>query len=113
MLDPAIEQQIADMDDDQFAALVARTRPPTDPRQIAAQALRAHRAGTDFTPPSPAAPVAGSKAAAAQAMRDFRADDPHRPITLQAGNKSDRGPAMDAIANTGLPVSYDNTGASL
>ncbi len=43
-----VEEQIANMAADDFAALVARTRPPeeTDPKARAAAALRRHR-GTD------------------------------------------------------------------
>ena len=32
-LDPAVEQQLADMPDDDFAALMARVRPPDEPRK--------------------------------------------------------------------------------
>ena len=50
-LPPHVEQQLADMDEADFDALIARTRPPeepTDPRERAAAALRRHR-GTDRT----------------------------------------------------------------
>lgn len=45
-----IEEQIANMPADDFAALVARTRPPeeSDPKARAAAALRRHR-GRDRT----------------------------------------------------------------
>jgi hypothetical protein len=50
-LPPHVEQQLADMNEADFDALLARVRPPeesTDPRERAAAALRRHR-GADRT----------------------------------------------------------------
>jgi hypothetical protein len=50
-LPPEVEQALADMDEAEFDALIARTRPPeepTDPKERAVAALRRHR-GLDRT----------------------------------------------------------------
>ncbi len=44
-LDPVTEQHLADMPDDDWRALVARVRPPDDPKAVAAKALAHHVRG--------------------------------------------------------------------
>lgn len=108
MLDPTVEQAIADMSDDDFNALVARTRPPIDPRAAAAQALRDMRA-TGRTGNSGATGHAhhpgGLKADAVDALRALRGRSGHQP--------SDRGPALDTINATGIPATYDGRNINL
>jgi len=63
---PFAEQQLADMDADDFDALVARVRPPdepTDPKERAAAALRRSR-GLDRGRPA-------TKERAAEALRGY------------------------------------------
>ena len=69
-LPPHVEQQLADMNEADFDALIARTRPPeesTDPKQRAVAALRRHR-GLDRT-------TTASKEQAADALRRLRHAD--------------------------------------
>jgi hypothetical protein len=41
-LDPLVEQQLAELPDADWRALVARVREPEDPKAAAASALRSH-----------------------------------------------------------------------
>lgn len=63
--DAALEQRVAELSDEQFDALVARTRPPRlDAKEAAALALRRKVRGTNVTDDD------GTKAAAAKQRLD-------------------------------------------
>lgn len=68
-LGPYVEQQLANLTEDEYNALTARVRPPaepTDPKERAVAALRRNR-GLDR-------PGKASKEAAAAAMRTYQAN---------------------------------------
>lgn len=72
-LDLFLEERVAAMTDDEFAALVVKTRPPADLKARAVAALRNLRVGIAY-PDSVAAadesPCDNKKAAAAAAVRN-------------------------------------------
>lgn len=66
-LPPEVEQQIADMSEEEVDLLLARLRPPpeqTDPKARAAAALRRHRGKSGRRAPA-------TKEQAAQALREY------------------------------------------